>query len=196
MGKQVKFAKQQPAKKVAQDDDSFVSDDAISSGSARYLKLVKGENRVRFISKPIFGFLQWAEDEEGKKRPQRTPLSDGEPEAIDDDNKPKKFMAAVVIDQEDGTVKIWEITQQSIIKAIKALSGNPSWGHPFSYDIAITKSGEDLKTKYVVTPEPKTKLSKSLIATAQESPCNLAALFENEDPWEEDQDEYTEYELK
>lgn len=191
--KHARHAKQntKPVKKSTQSDD-FVSEDAVSSGSASYMKLEKGDNKFRVISKPIAGWLEWID-----KKPIRTPLDDGEPEASDEDNKPRKFIALVVIDRKDGNVKILEITQQSIIKSIRALSNNPDWGKPFSYDINVKKEGEDLKTKYTVTPSPKKPLSKTDIAAAKEKPCNLEALYEGEDPWDvENADSVTEYFFK
>jgi hypothetical protein len=102
-----------------------------------------------------------------------------------------------IIDREDGEVKIMELTQQSVIKAIKALTANPAWGLPFSYDITVTKAGEGMKTKYVVQPNPKKPLSKSEIAEANAKPCNLEALFEGEDPWKvEGAETVTEYIFK
>lgn len=171
--------------------NGFISEDSISEGSASYMKLVTGENKVRIISKPITGWLHWVD-----KKPYRTTIEDGEPETTDPKNKPKKFLAVVVIDLDDDQVKIMEITQQSVIKAIKALADNPEWGNPFGYDLNIKKSGADLKTKYVVTPSPKKPLSKDLIKAAQAKPCNLEALMEGEDPWNTDESDTTEYFFK
>lgn len=168
--------------------DDFVPDDAISEGSSAYMKLDAGENKVRIISKPVIGWVEWID-----KKPNRTQIDD-EPEATDAENPPKKFFTVVAIDRADGLVKIMELTQQSVIKAIKALSGNPDWGAPFAYDITIKKSGEGLKTKYAVTPSPKKKLEKEMVKLAQSKPCNLEKVFENEDPWSvEGDDDTTEY---
>lgn len=198
MSKSTKSAKPtKPAKKSkVSDDDAFVSSDAVSGGDALYFKPQTDENRVRVISMPIFGWVEWTEDEEGKRKPVRTQIDD-KPEDSDDDNKAKKFMTIAIIDREDDDkVKIWEITQQSIIKAIKALSDTPDWGKPFAYDIIVTKTGEDLKTKYVVTPCPKKQLDKSIVREAQQRPCNLDKLFEGENPWEVEDGEETEYFFK
>jgi hypothetical protein len=177
-------------KSKAASDDSFIPESATSSGAASYFKPANGDNKIRIISKPIVGWLEWID-----KKPVRTQIDD-EPEASDEDNKPKKFMAVVVIDRDDDDkVKIYEITQQSVIKSIRALTSNPDWGSPFGYDIVITKSGEDLKTKYVVTPSPKKPLGKDVIKVANEKPCNLDALYEGEDPWTVE-DEQTEYFFK
>lgn len=186
MGKQTKSAK--PAKTAKKSEDSFVPDDVVSSGASSYMKL-EAENKVRIISKPIVGWLEWID-----KVPTRYQI-DEEPEASDDDNPPKKFFAVAVIDRKDGLVKIMELTQQSVIKAIKTLSSNPDWGNPFTYDLNITKTGEGMKTKYAVTPSPKKALEKDLIKAAAAKTCNLDALYEGEDPWDTDE-AVTEYFLK
>lgn len=184
------MAKQQKSK-AAQSDD-FISDDVVSSGSGRYLNIKKSDTtKFRCISKPIFGWVEWID-----KAPVRTPLEDGEPEATDADNPPKKFMALAVYDYEDAKVKILELTQQSIIKAIKALAQNADWGSPFGYDINISKTGEGLKTKYSVLPSNKKATSKDIIREANASPCNLEALYEGEDPWNVEGGEETEYHFK
>lgn len=158
-------------------ESGFIPDEATSSGASFYMKLQKGDNRIRCISKPIFGWISWEDN-----KPIRTHIDD-EPEITDSNNKPKKFMALAVLDRnDDDTVKVMEITQQSVIKAIKALADNSDWGTPFGYDINITKTGEDMKTKYVVTPSPKKQLSKETIKAASLTPCYLDALFENGDP--------------
>lgn len=177
------------------DDDAFVSSDAVSSSEGNYFKPQPDENRVRIISMPIFGWLEWT-DEDGSKKPVRTAI-DEQPESDDEDNRPKKFMTVAIIDREDDDkVKIWEITQQSIIKSIKALSDTKDWGKPFTYDIIITKTGEDLRTKYVVTPCPKKPLDKNVIKEAQQRPCNLDKLFAGGNPWETEDGEETEYFFK
>lgn len=186
------MAKQTKPAKSAKTNDEFISEDSISTGSASYLKLEKGDTKVRIISKPISGWLEWVD-----KNPIRTTLEEGEPEATDPKNKPKKFVTFAVIDKKDDLVKILELTQQSVIKAIRALASNADWGNPFSYDITINRTGEDLKTKYTVTPSPKKPLSKDQIAAANEKPCNLEALFASEDPWDvEEAESITEYILK
>ncbi len=195
-----KFAKQTSSTKSskkssrssAEDEDAFVPDDAVSGGDALYFKPQADDNKVRIISHPIVGWLEWVD-----KKPVRTQIDD-EPEGEDEDNKPKKFFTVVIIDRDDNDrVKIWEITQQSIIKAIKALTGNDDWGKPFAYDIVINKTGEDLKTKYAVTPCPKKQLDKSIIREAQDKPCCLDKLYDGENPWEvNDKDDATEYFFK
>ncbi len=180
--------------KAKEADEDFVSDEVIG-GSSGFMKFEDGENQFRVISKPVNGWEQWEDDEVT-----RTELAD-EPAPVKDKDgkmrKPKKFMSLVVIDRADDEIKVLTITQQSVIKGIKALSSNPKWGLPFSYDINIGKKGSGLKTKYTVTPEPKTVLEKSLIKAAIEKPCNLDALYDSEgDVWADVDDNVTEYFFK
>jgi len=170
--------------------DDFVPESAISGGASAYLKFEEKLTKFRCISKPIVGWLEWID-----KVPTRTQIDD-EPEGQDDDNKPKKFMAMVVIDRKDNEVKILEMTQQSVIKAIKALAANPDWGNPFTYDITVSKTGEGMKTKYAVSPSPKKPLSKDDLKAASAKPCNLDALYDGENPWDVDGGEVTEYHFK
>lgn len=183
-----------PAKSAKPSNDEFISEESLGSGESSYMKLEKGVNQFRVISKPVTGWIDWVDDGD-KRKPMRTPLSDGEPEVSNDDNKPKKFVTFAVIDKKDGLVKILELTQQSVIKAIRALTNHADWGQPFSYDLNIEKSGDGLKTKYAVQPSPKKPLSKDMIQAAGEKPCNLEALFSGENPWEVE-DEVTEYFFK
>src|SRR6478609_902106 len=167
------------SKAKASAGDSFVPDDAVSTGNNSYLKFEEAKTKFRVISKPIVGWVNWEEDEDGKKKPVRTAIND-EPEVTDPENKPKKFMAMVVIDRADDVVKILDVTQQGVIKGIQALSANPDWGNPFTYDLNVDKKGEGKKTRYSVTPSPRKALDKSVIKEAMNKPCNLDALFEGE----------------
>lgn len=180
------------AKSAKHANDDFISGDAVSGGSSNFLRVGQGETIVRCISKPVEGWVDWVD-----KKPIRTPMSDGEPEASDEENPPKKFIALVVIDRDSETAKIMELTQQSVIKAIRALAANPAWGNPFSYDLVIEKKGEGMKTKYTVTPSPKKALPKEVIKEAQNKQCNLEKLFEGQDPWKlERGEDATEYFFK
>lgn len=190
------MAKQAP-KKATKSSDDFVDEAAVSAGGSSYMKFDTGENKFRAISKPIIGWVVWEEDEDGERKPIRSDIN-SEPDAPSDDpkDKPKKFMALVVIDRSDDEVKILEITQQSVIKAVQGLAKNPDWGKPFAYDINVTKKGEGKKTRYTVQPSPKKALSKDDIKAANAKPCNLDALYTGENPWETEDTEVTEYFLK
>jgi len=196
----------QPAKAVksrAKESDDFIPADAVSSGGSSYFKPEDGENRVRIITKPVFGWSAWSEDEEGNKVHERTTL-DNEPDKsqYDKKNQPKKFMAVMVLDMiaaeddPESALKLWECTQQSIIKAIQGFAQNAKWGKPYSYDLVITKTGSDKKTRYAVMAEPKTAVDKELIAAANERPVNMDNLFAEEGDIFDTEDGVTPYQFK
>lgn len=187
------MAKKAIAKK---ESDEFVSDDVESAGGA-YTKWEDGSNKIRILTKPVIGWVVWTEDEEGNKLPSHTQIND-EPENPTGEKKdaPKKFMALGIYNYAKKVVEVAEITQQSVIKAIKALAANPDWGHPFTYDITVGKKGSGMKTKYTVTPSPKKPLDKATLAIIAESPCNLDALFEEEGNVWDTETGATEYHFK
>lgn len=186
-----------PQTKSAKQFNGF-ADEAESEGQSSYLRFEAGDTKFRIISKPLMGWIVWEEDEDETRKPVRSSIEDGEPDAPSKDpkDKPKKFMTVVVIDREDGEVKVLEITQQSVIKGINAYAKNPDWGNPFSYDITVTKKGEGKKTRYGVQPSPKKALDKEAIKAANAKPCNLDALFTGENPWEVEGNDVTEYHFK
>lgn len=145
-------------------------------GESKYMKFQPGDNKFRILANPIFGFVEWVDD-----KPQRT--VEKPEEAYDEDQPPKHFWALKVYDYSDGLVKILEITQASIQKAIAALNDDEDWGNPTSYDLKVTKTGEKLTTKYSVTPAPKKPLSKEVMKASADKPCDLEALFDGADPW-------------
>lgn len=147
------------------------------AGSNSYLKLQKGENKIRILSKPIIGWLDWKD-----KKPYRFHM-DAKPDKPLDKNPIKHFWAFVVFDYADQGVKILEITQSTIQRTIADLSKDEEWGAPYEYDLKITKKGEDLKTEYSVTPSPKKPLTEAIKQAGLDKPCYLDALFDGADPW-------------
>jgi|SRR6478609_1133694 len=166
----------------------FIPEDAMSGGDGKFLNIKdEAENTIRIISKPVIGWVNWEEDEDEKRIPKRYPI-DEEPEATDEENKPRKFIAVVCVDRmDDDKIKVCEITQQGIIKQLSALADNPKWGQPFSYDIAITRKGEGKKSRYTVTPEPKSPLPKNVIKDINKCEVCLENYFLGDDarsPWD------------
>ncbi len=159
-------------------NDFLPQDYEAPQGQSSYMKLQKGENKFRILSKPIIGWLDWKD-----KVPYRF-LMNAKPEKPLDKNPIKHFWAFIVFDYADQAVKILEITQSTIQKSIADLSKDEEWGAPFEYDLKVTRKGEDLKTEYTVTPSPKKPLSEEIKKAALDKPCYLPALFTNADPWE------------
>ncbi len=116
------------------------------------MKLQDGENKIRILSKPIVGWLDWKD-----KKPYRFAMK-SKPEKPMDKNPIKHFWAFIVWNYNDQAIQILEVTQQTIQAAIGNLSKDEDWGAPFEYDLKITKKGKDLETKYGITPSPKKSL--------------------------------------
>lgn len=160
------------------DNTAFLPDNyEAPEGNNNYLKLQKGENKFRILSRPIVGWLDWKE-----KKPYRFQMN-AKPEKPLEKGPIKHFWAFLVWDYVNPGVKILEITQQTVQTAIANLSKDEEWGAPFEYDIKVTRKGEDLQTVYAVTPSPKKPLGEDVKQAALEKPCNLESLFTGSDPW-------------
>lgn len=151
---------------------------------SKFLKLEKGETKIRFISSPVMGWVYWTEDPEnldGKRKSHRSRMGDPIPNAL---LKPKHFWAAIVYDYNAKSVKILEITQKTIQTAIINLNKNKAWGNPKNYDICIVRVGDNMDTEYSVMPEPNTaQLPPDILSEALQ--INLEKLFTGEDPFKQ-----------
>lgn len=159
-------------------NDFLPQDYETPQGQSSYMKLQQGDNRFRILSKPIIGWLDWKD-----KVPYRFAM-DSRPEKPLGKNPIRHFWAFLVFDYADQAVKILEITQSTVQKAIADLNKDAEWGAPYEYDIKIVRKGQDLKTEYSVIPSSKKELSEEIKKAALDKPCNLLALFTNSDPWE------------
>jgi len=152
----------------------------------RYYKLVQGENNFRIISSAIVGYEYWNLQDKPvrmKEFPKKKPV-DIRPEK-NGTWKVKHFWAFVVWSYENSDIEIMEVTQKTIMNAIKSLVDNAKWGNPADYDITITKSGNGLETTYAIMPSPKSELEPKIAEDVKKSKVNLQALFEGGNPFEE-----------
>jgi len=151
--------------------------------SGNYLKFEKGANKFRIVSSAIIGYVYWNNQNKPVRVEQR-------PEEIPADIRfengkysIKHFWAFTVIDRSDGKIKICEITQSSIMTAMKAIIDNADWGNPQGYDINITKTGDSLETKYTVQPSPHKPLTDEEQELVKNTFVNLNALYVGADPF-------------
>lgn len=147
--------------------------------AGNYMKLQAGENRIRILSAPIYGWLDFGAD--GK--PIRSKYAE-KPKAPFNAAKPiKHFWAMIVWNYNEERVQIYEVTQATIQTPLSNYAKDPDWGNPCGYDIKITKSGEGMKTEYVVTPARPKALDESIKLAFYEKPICLDALFDGFDPF-------------
>ncbi len=162
----------------------FLPDDYnVPSQPRGYMKFEEGINRFRVMSSPILGWEWWEEDKDGK-HPKRVKRREEIPsEAWIGKQPPKHFWALKVYNYRDKAFQILEITQQTIQGPITELARNEKWGDPREYDIVVKKQGEGLETQYTVMPEPKSGLPLDIKEEFSNWQCNLEALYEGKDPF-------------
>lgn len=154
--------------------------------NSNYLKLIEGTIRFRVVSPAIYGYEYWTENNKPvrlKEYPKTKPAD----VRIEKDGSynVKHFWAFSVLDREDGRVKIFEITQNGVKRAIESLLQDADWGEPTEYDIKITGEGKGLERRYTVNPVPHKPLTaeeKSIVARTE---INLEALFTGANPFDE-----------
>lgn len=160
-------------------NDFLPADYEQPKSSGNYMKFQQGENKLRILSKPIIGWIDWKD-----KKPFRFKMKDKPAAPLDPTKKIKHFWAFIVWDYQENQISILEITQSSIQTAIGSYSKDADWGSPFNYDIKIVRSGDGMETEYIISPVPHKPVSPEIIKAYADKPCNLEALFEGKDPFE------------
>jgi len=160
---------------------NFLPDDyqAPKPTSQLYLKLQDGENRIRILSRPIFGWEDWNVD----KKPVRYKMSEKPAKPFDPAKPMKHFWAFIVWNVNEEQIQIMQITQSTIRSSLESLSKDVDWGSPFEYDIKINKKGEKMETEYTVNPAPHKPVSVEILKAFKDRPIQLEALFEGLDPF-------------
>lgn len=158
------------------------TDYKIPKSASGYMKFDDGINSFRVLSPAIVGFVYFTKD----NKPVRSKEAFDEiPDDMKDGGKIKAFWAFCVWNYQLKQIQILEVTQKSIMTAIKALVDNPKWGDPKMYDIAVTKSGQNLDTEYSVQGEPPIGEPSDEIKTAYSVKyVNLEALYLGLDPFQ------------
>ncbi len=152
----------------------------LSSGKDNYLKLEKGEHKIRILSKPVVGYLDWRD-----KKPLRFRLGEKPANAVDPAVPIKDMAAFIVWNYTHKKIQVMEVTQRTILNKISALTKDEDWGDPYFYDIKITKSGEGAMTKYDTIALPHKPLDPAIKEAFLQKKCNLDAMFSGNDPFSE-----------
>lgn len=160
---------------------SFLPNDykpPVSGGS--YLKLTQGDNKFRILSNSLVGFEGWVDKQpvRGKTFQEVSQKSGNQAERI------KEFWAFVVYDLSDNQIKILSLTQATIKDAIYDYYRDEDWGDPKDYNLNIKREGEGMDTRYTVIPAPKSKVTKEMEQAYKDTPVNLDALFDGDNPFE------------
>ena len=156
-----------------------------------YMKLQEGENKIRILSSPVFGWEDWHD-----KKPVRYKFNEKPLKPFDATKPVKHFWAFIVFNYTEEEIQILSLTQSTVRKQIEALSKDADWGSPFEYDLKIIKTGKDKETKYNVNPLPHKPVHEYIINQFHDRPCNLEALFTGEDPFSRHWSSFTECAIK
>lgn len=151
--------------------------------------------RVRILSEPIIGYLGW---KDGK--PIRRPFVEGKSGndhfkpgevLVDDKSKIRYFRAFFIWDYQDHAVKVWELTQGTIIAAIRQHVSDPDFGGPegdaTAFDLKVSKTGSGMDTEYTVSPAPPSPIIPEIVDAwdaVNRKGCDLTALFNGGDPFD------------
>ena len=164
----------------------------------QFMKLESGKNRFRFVGNPVSGFIFFGkvEREDGSEtsKPYRRREVEGEFSVEEMINRnvrinkdgemegQKYFIASLVYNYQKEKLQVLEITQKSILKALKSYVESEEYGHPSGYDLTVEKKGESLNTEYTVVVSPPKPLSEHIEQALGEVSCDLEKLFEGEYP--------------
>jgi hypothetical protein len=141
-------------------------------------EMKEGDNRLRIVSRPIAGWLDWEDNKPRRYTPDNKPAKPYDPE------KPvKAFWACHVWDYAREALFVIEITQSSILKGLTNLGADADWGDFTQYDIKINKTGSGKDTRYGLMPVKPGPLSQDIQDAIKASPVRLSALFDGLDPW-------------
>lgn len=134
-----------------------------------YLKAPKAGQSVTFrvLGDPVEYYLAFKTTTNGNEKKisvvRHATLAEFAPGTYDTEGKygptgPKYAMAFPVL-SEDGSVKVFEIGQKTILDSLYALENNKKWGDLTTFDVTVT--GDDDGKGYTVTPDPKTPMSET-----------------------------------
>jgi len=153
------------------------------SAGGSYTKFEEGITRLRILSAPLLGWVDWIE-EEGKRKPLRYAY-DKMPETPTDPEKPiKHFWAFKVWNYKTKEIQIWEITQSGIQGKIKTLVDSEDWGIPTEFDLDVSREGKGFSdTNYEVTPVPPKPLTNEIQSKEKAIKVDLDKLLAGLDPF-------------
>lgn len=112
-----------------------------------YMRLTEGDHKVRILRSPIMGWESWTEVDGGRK-PQRFKSFQQAVNTPNSDGQIKEFHAFIVWDYESNMIRLLNVTQKSIQRAIYVQTQDEDWSDPTKYDIVIKRSGKGMDTEY------------------------------------------------
>lgn len=158
------------------------------AGSSNFFKLEEGDNRFRIMSEAVVGWEGWKDNKPFRRKGVEKNIEDNE---VDIDQKFSKkpkinhFWAFIVWDYEAKVLKMFTLTQKTIMKAIDGLVNDEDWGDPKNYDISIEKTVKGQRTTYSVKAYPPKKVAKELSDAMRDTELDVEDVFRETDDEEE-----------
>jgi len=136
----------------------------IPQTSNNYLKFEDGDNKVRILDEAITGYKFQTVDDVWHKTREMPKIEIGKVKEDMFGGKIKFFSACPVWSYRDEEIKLMELTQISIMRAIEGYDQDPEWGDVQGYDLNIVRGKDGGKTAYAVKPSPnKSKISADIL---------------------------------
>lgn len=161
------------------------------AGSSDFMKLQDGENKIRIMSDAVIGWEGWKNDKPFRREGIEKNIEDDE---VDIDQKYSKkpkishIWAFIVWDYESESIKLFTLTQKTIMKSIDSLVNDDDWGDPKEYDIGINKIVKGGRTSYEIKPYPPKKLSSDIIKAFKDTEIDIQSIFKESDSEDSDDD--------
>lgn len=156
----------------------------------KYAKIADGKNKFRILSDIITGYIWW-EDEDGKRVPHRVADFKEIPSEVlsRTEDRAKHFWAMAVYEYASKDVKILEIAQATVQKALESYEKSEDWGELKDYDITITRAGKERDTVYSVLPSPKKAMDEGVLAFYKDLNIDLTQLYVGGNPFDSTKEE-------
>lgn len=150
----------------------------IPKSPSSYMRMQDGVNRIRILSSAIVGYEYFNKD----NKPVRSREVIEDPADIKQGGKVKPFWAFAVWNYQTKSVQILELTQKSIMSALKIKIDNRK-GDAKGNDFIITRQGEGLDTEYDVDVAEAEPINPEIEAAYKAKPIKLEALYDGSDPF-------------
>lgn len=137
-------------------------------GSSDFFKPQPGDNKLRILTTPIIGWEGWIDGKPFRREGIEKNIEDNEVEINKLSKKPaiSPVWAMLIWDYEEGKVKVWNLTQKTIMAKIVAMNQDKGWGDPKKYDIGVERI-EGKRVTYDVRPYPPQKMPKDVVSAIQ-----------------------------
>lgn len=154
------------------------------AGSSDFFKLEEGKNLIRIMSDARIGWEGWKDNKPFRREGVEKNIEDDEVD-IDEkfSKKPKinHIWAFIVWDYQSESLKLFTLTQKTIMKGIDALVRDEDWGDPTDYDISIEKVVTGNRTSYNVQAKPKKPISKEIKDAMRDTELDTESIFKEEE---------------